>query len=64
MLLAFQAKGTCAARTGPLGERQGERGCSETQRGLRLLALGPRVPASLGLPWCQPGQALTYRESS
>lgn len=51
MLLALQGKGTWAAHTGPLGERQGEQGRSETQRGLWLCC--PWAPCP-----CQPGASL------
>lgn len=47
MLPALQGKGAWEARMGPLSERQGERGCSETQRGLRLRC--PWAPCP-----CQP----------
>ena len=52
MLPALQGKGAWEACMGPLGERQGERGCSETQRwgATAPLPLGP-----MSLPAFFPG---------
>ena len=62
MLPELQAKGAWAARTGPFGERQAERGRSETQRGLRLHALGAPCPCQPGASQARPSPIMSLHE--